>query len=156
MDQLSHLYKTWKTLALTILTFFRTVISLIFNTLSTYVITFLPRSKGVLISWLHLPSAVILEPKERKSVTAPTLSPSLCHKVMGPDALILDFWILSFKPAFSLTSFTLIKRLLVPLCFLPLEWYHLHIWGCYFSWQSCFQLVIHPALNFTWCTLHRS
>ena len=54
-------------------------------------------------------------------------------------------------------TFTLIKGSLVPLCFLPLEWYHLYIWGFwYFSWQSLFQLVIHPAWRFTWCTLHRS
>ena len=84
-------------------------------------------------------------------------SSSICHEVMGPDAMTLDFWILSFKPGFSLSSFIFIKTLLVSLQFLPLEWYHLHIWGCwYFSWQSCFQHVIYPAQRFTWYTLHRN
>ena len=80
------------------------------------------------------------------------------HEVMGPDAMILGFWMLNFKPAFSLSSFILIKKLmLVPLHFLPLEWYHLHIWGYwYFSQQWWFQLLIHPVCYFTWCTLHRS
>ena len=71
------------------------------------VITFLPRSKRLLISWLQSPSAVILEPRKIKSAT---VSPSICHEVMGPDAVILVFWMLSFKPAFSLSSFTFIKR----------------------------------------------
>ena len=74
-------------------------------------IAFLPRSKRLLISWLQLLSAVILEPKKRKSVTVSIVSPSICHEVMGADAMILVFWILSFKPAFSLSSFTCIKRL---------------------------------------------
>ena len=63
-----------------------------------------------------------------KSVTVSTVSPSIYHKVMGLDVMIFIFWTLSFKPAVSLSSFTFIKRLLVPLCFLLLEWYHLHIW----------------------------
>ena len=65
------------------------------------VITFLPRSKHLLISWLHSPFAVILEPKKIKSVTVSTDSPSICHEVMGPDARILVFWMLSFKPTFA-------------------------------------------------------
>ena len=77
--------------------------------LSRVVITFLPMSKHFLISWLQLPSTVILEPKKIKSVT---VSPSICHELMGMDAMILVFWMLSFKPAFSLWCFTLIKRLL--------------------------------------------
>ena len=87
------------------------VIYLIFNMLSRFVIVFLPRSKHLLISWLQSPSAVILEPKKRKSVTASTFSPSICHEVMGLDAMVLVFWMLSFKPAFSSPYFTLIKRL---------------------------------------------
>ena len=79
--------------------------------LSKLVITFLPRSKHLLISWLQSPSAVILEPPKIKSVTASTVSLSICHKVMGPDAVIFVFWMLSFKPTFSLSSFTFIKRL---------------------------------------------
>ena len=82
-----------------------------FNTLSSFVIAFLPRSKCLLISWLQSLSAVILEPKNIKSVTASTFSPSICHEVMGPNAIILVFWMLSFKPTFSLSSLTLSKRL---------------------------------------------
>ena len=82
-----------------------------FSMRSRLVIAFLPRSKHLSISWLQLPSAVILEPKEIKSVTDCTFSPSVCHEVMGLDAIVLVFSILSFKPAFSLSSFTLIKRL---------------------------------------------
>ena len=81
-----------------------------FNMLSRLVITFLPRSKHLLISWLQSPSAVILEPPKIKSVTISTLSPSICCEVMGPDAMILVFWMFSFKPTFSLSSFTFIKR----------------------------------------------
>ena len=67
---------------------------------------FLPRSKHLLISWLQSLSAVILEPKKIKSVTVSIVSPSIYHEVMGPDAMILVFWMLSFKPAFSMSSFT--------------------------------------------------
>ena len=87
------------------------VMSLLFNMLLRFVISFLPRSRGLLISWLQSPFAVNLEPKKIKSVTVSTFSSSICHKVMGPDAMILVFWTLSFKPAFSLSSFTFIKRL---------------------------------------------
>ena len=86
---------------------------------SRLVITFLPRSKRLLISWLQSPPAVILEPQNIKSDTVSTVSPSICHEVMAPDAMILVFWMLSFQPNFSLSSFTFIKRLLVPLRFLP-------------------------------------
>jgi len=82
--------------------------SLLLNMLSRLVITFLPRSKRLLISWLQSPSAVILEPKKRKSVTASTFSPSVYHVVMGLDAMILVFRMLNFKPAFSFSSFTFI------------------------------------------------
>ena len=87
------------------------VLSLLFNTLSRFVIAFLPRSKRLLISWLQSPPTVILEPKKRKSVTTSKFSPSVCHEVMGPDAMILVFLIFSFKPALSVSSFSLIKRL---------------------------------------------
>ena len=83
---------------------------LLFNTLSRFVKAFLPRSKCLLISWLLSPSTVILEPKKRKSVIAFIFHPSFCHEVMGPDAMILIFWVLNFKPAFSV-YFTIIKRL---------------------------------------------
>ena len=90
--QLSHPYMTTgKAIALTKWTFVDKVMSLLFNTLSRLVIAFLPRSKCLLISWLHSPSAVILEPKRIKSVTVSIISPSICHEVMGPDAMILVF-----------------------------------------------------------------
>ena len=104
MVQLSHPYMTTeKTTALTKRTFVDKVMSLIFNMLSMLVITFLPRSKSLLISWLQSPSAVILEPKKIKSATVSTASPCICHEVMGPDAMNLVFWMLSFKPTFSLS-----------------------------------------------------
>ena len=100
--QLSHLYMTTgKTIALTRWTFVGKAMSLLFNMLSRLLITFLPRSKRLLISWLQSPSAVILEPPQIKSDTVSTVSPSICHEVMEPDAMILVFWILSFKPTFS-------------------------------------------------------
>ena len=79
--------------------------------LSRWVITFLPRSKCLLISWLQSPFAVILEPPKITSVIVSIVSPSICHEVMGLDAMILVFWMLSFKPTFWLSSFTFIKRL---------------------------------------------
>ena len=82
---------TRKTIALTIWTFVGKVMSLLLNTLSRLVITFLPRSKCLLISWLQLPSAMILELKKIKSVTVSILSPSICHDVMGLDAMISVF-----------------------------------------------------------------
>ena len=90
--QLSHPYMTiGKTIALTGWTFVDKVISLLFYMLSKMVITFLPRSKRLLISWLQSPSAVILEPQKIKSDTASNVSPSISHEVMGPDAMILVF-----------------------------------------------------------------
>ena len=90
--QLSYPYMTTgKTIALTRRTFVDKVMSLFFNILSRLVITFLPRSQRLLISWLQSPSAVILEPRKIKSVTVSTLSPSISHEVMGPDAMILVF-----------------------------------------------------------------
>ena len=87
MVQLSHPYMTTvKTIALTRWTFVGKVKSLLFNRLSRLVITFLPRSNSLLISWLQSPSAVILEPSKINSVTVSTVSPSICHEVMGPDA----------------------------------------------------------------------
>uniref|UniRef100_A0AC11CZR9 Uncharacterized protein n=1 Tax=Ovis aries TaxID=9940 RepID=A0AC11CZR9_SHEEP len=90
--QLSHPYlTTGKTIALTKRTFVGKVMSLLLNMLSSLVITFLPRSKHLLISWLQSPSAVILEPPKIKLATVCTVSPSICHEVMGPDAMILVF-----------------------------------------------------------------
>ena len=90
--QLSHPYMTTgKTIALTRRTFVDKVMSQLFNMLSRLVITFLPRSKHLLISWLQSPSAVILEPREIKSATVSIVSPSICHEVMGPDAVVFIF-----------------------------------------------------------------
>ena len=82
---------TEKTIALTRQTFVDKVMSLLFNMLSRLVITFLPRRKHLLISWLQSPSGVILEPTEIKSDTVSTVSPSISHEVMGPDAMIFVF-----------------------------------------------------------------
>src|SRR5574340_244308 len=90
--QLSHPYMTTrKTIALTRLTFVLKVMFVLFNILSRLVITFLPRSKHLLISWLQSPSAVILEPPKIKSDTVSTVSPFISHEVMGPDAMIFVF-----------------------------------------------------------------
>ena len=95
--QLSHPYMTTgKTIALTRQTFLGKVMSLLFSMLSRLDIAFLPRSKHLLISWLQSPSTVILEPRKIKSLTVSIVSPSICHEVMGPDAMILVFWMLSF------------------------------------------------------------
>ena len=108
-----------KNIALTKWTFVGKVMSLLFNMLFRLVITFLPRSKRLLISWLQSPSVVILKPLKIKSVTVSTVFPSICHEVMGPDAVILVFWVLSFKPTFSLSSFISSRGSLVLLHFLP-------------------------------------
>ena len=90
--QLSHpSMTTGKTIALTRRTFVGKVTSLLFNMLSRLVIAFLPRSKHLLVSWLQPPTAVILEPQKIKSVAVSIASPSICHEVMGPNAMILVF-----------------------------------------------------------------
>ena len=109
------------------------VMSLHFKMLSRFVVAFYPRSKHLLTLWLQSLSAVILEPKKIKSATVPTFSPPI--EVMGPDAMILVFkcWVLSqlFHSPLSPSS----RGSLVSLRFLPLGWYHLYIWSCwYFSW----------------------
>ena len=154
MVQLSQLYMTTgKTIALTIQTFVGKVLSLLFNYLSRFVIAFLPRNSCHLISWLQSLSVVILETKKIKSVTVSTFSifwpwsdRTRCHD--------LSFLNVEFEASFfTLLFHTHQKALSVPLHFLPLERYLLHIWGfLYFSQQSWFQLVIHPAQYFTCCT----
>ena len=146
---------TGKTILLTRQTFAGKVMSLPFNMLSRLVIAFLPRSKPILISWLQSPSAVIFEPPKIKSATVSHVSPFICHEAMGPDAMILVFWMLSFKPTFSLSSF-IFKRLfsssllsairVVSSAYLRLLVFLLEI----------LIPVLHPAWNFAWCTLHRS
>ena len=111
--ELSHPYMTTrKTIALTRWTFVSKVMSLLYNMLSRFVIAFFPRSKFLLISWLQLPSRVILEPKKIKSVIVSTFSPSICHKIDGTKCYDLGFLNVDLKPSFSLSSSTLIKRLL--------------------------------------------
>ena len=85
--------------------------SLLFNMLSGCVVTFLPRSKHLLVSWLQSPSEVIWVPKKIKAVTVSIVSPFIWHEVTGPGAMIFAFWMLHFKPDFSLSSFTFIKSL---------------------------------------------
>ena len=97
---LTSIHDHWKTIALTRWTFVGKVMSLLLNMLSRLVITFLPRSKRLLISLLQSTSAVILEPRKIKSATVSTVFPSICHEVMGPDVMILVFWMLSFRPTF--------------------------------------------------------
>ena len=120
MVQLWNLYLTIeKTTALTTCTFVSKVMSLLFNTLSRFVTTFLPRSKCLLILWLQSPSAVILEPKKIKFVTISTFSPSICHEVMGLDAMVLVFWMLILKLPFHTPLSPSSRCFLVPLHFLP-------------------------------------
>ena len=86
-----HVYTHLRAIAVTLWTFVSKVVPLFFNTLSRFVIPFLPRSKHLLISWLQSPSAVTLEPKKIKSDTVSTVSPSVYHEMMRPDAMILVF-----------------------------------------------------------------
>ena len=130
--------------------------SLLFNMLSQFVTAFLPRSKHLLISWLQSPSAVTLEPKKIKSVTVSIVFPSICHEVMGQDAMIFisECWVLSqlFHSPLSLSS----RSSLAPLHFLPQSWCHLYIWVYrYFSLQSLFQLVLHPVHNFKMYSVYK-
>ena len=148
---------TGKTTALTIRTFVWKVTSLLFNMLSRLVTAFLPWSKRLLISWLQSPSAVILEPRKIKSATVSLFPHLFAMKWWDqmPWSSFLKCWVLSqlFLSPLSPSS----RGSLVSLCFLPLEWYHLHIWGCwYFSQQSWFQLLTHPGQHFIWCNLHVS
>ena len=115
------------------------VMSLIFNTLSRFVTAFLPRSKHLLISWLQSLGAVILKPPKIKSVTTFTFSPSICHEVRGLHAIILVFWMWVLSQLFHAPVSPSSRGSLGPLHFLSLQWYHLHIWGCWCSfWQSWF------------------
>ena len=128
---------------------------LLFNVLSRLVITFLPRSKHLLISWLQSPFAVILEPPKIKSDTVSTVSPSISHEVMGPDAMMFVFWVLRFKPTLSLSSFTFIKRLfssssLSAVRVVSSAYLRLLI----FLPAILIPAVLLPAQRFSWCTLH--
>ena len=159
MVQLLHLHMTTgKTVVLTIWTFVGKVMSLLFNMLSRFAIAFLPRSKRLLISWLQSLSAVTLDPKKIKFLTVYFVSPPICHEVMGSDIMILVlwmlsfiflfFWMLSFKPAFSLPSFTFINRLfssslLSAVSVVSSTYLRLLIF------LPVIQFVLHPAWHFT-------
>ena len=118
--QVSHPYMTTgKTVASTRQNFVGKVMSLLFNMLSRLVITFLPRNKRLLISWLQSPSAVILESQKIKSAMVSTVSPSICHEVMEPDVMNFVFWMLTVKPNFSLSSSLSSRGSLVLLHFMP-------------------------------------
>ena len=139
MAQLSHLYTTTgKTMALIIQTFVGKIVSLFFNMLSSSVIYFLPRSKH-----LNFVAAVILESKKMKSVTVSIFTPSICHEWwdLMPWYSFFECWVLSqcFHSALSSLS----RGSLVPLHFLPLEWYHLNIWGYWY-----FSSSLEPSLWF--------
>ena len=146
-----------RTITLTRQTFVSKVMSLLFNTLSGFVIAFLPRRKHLLISCLQSPSAVVLKHKKIKSVTVSIVFPSIFHEMMGPDALIFVFWMLSFKPAFSLYSFTLMKWLLSSSSLLAIR-----VVSSTYVRLLIFLLVIlisacdSSGRHFTWCTLHIS
>ena len=130
---------TGDTIALITLTVVGKVMSLLFNMLSRLVTALLPRIKCLLISRLQSLSIVILEPKKIKSATASTFSPhQFAMKWWGPDVLILVFWMLSFKSDFFTLLFHLHHFIFSFLCFLPLEWYHLHIWGCWTVIITCY------------------
>ena len=99
---------TGKTIALNRWTFVGKVMSLLFNMLSRLVITFLPRSKCLLISWKQSPSAVILEPKKIKSLTVSILSPSICHEVMGPDAVLFRWLVILHTSSWHHSNYSLV------------------------------------------------
>ena len=160
MVQLSHLYMTTrKTIILTRQTFVRKVMSLFFNMLSRLVRAFLPRGKCLLKSFM---AAVTIcsdtGTRENKVCHFFPLFPHLFAMKWWnpmPWSSFFECWVLTqlFHSPLSLSS----RDSLVPLCFLPLHWCHMHIWGYwYFSRQSWFQLVHHPAQHFVLCTLHTS
>ena len=131
-----------KTVALTRWSFVGQVMSLLFNMLSSLVITFLPRSKSFSISWLQSPSAVTLEPPKIKPLTVSSFPIYLPWSDGTRCPMIFIFWMLSFKPTFSLSSFTFIKQLFSSSSLSAIRVVHLHIWGYwYFSRQYWFQLV---------------
>ena len=147
---LTSIHDYWKNRILTIWTFVNKVMSVLFSTLSRFAIAFFPRSVFY-FPWLQLPSAVILEPEKRKSGnTISTFSPSICHEVMGLEAMIFVSGVVSFKPAFSLSSFISIKRL-----FSPSSLFAIRVVSSAYLRLLIFLLailipaVIHPAWHFS-------
>ena len=154
---LTSVHNCWKNHSFDYTDHCQQVMYLLFNMLFRFVIAFLPRSKCLLISWLQSLSTVILQPKKIKSVTVSTFPPSICYEVMRPDVMILVFWMLSFKPVFSLSSFTFIKRLfssssISAIRVLSSAYLRLLI----FFPAILIHLVTHPARHLAWCPLHIS
>ena len=155
--QLSHPYiTTGKTIALTRWTFVDKVMSLLFNMLCRLVITFLPRSKHLLTSWLQSLSSVILEPRKIKSATVSTVFQSICHEGMGLVAMVLVFWMLIFKPTFSLSSFTFIKRAFSSSLYARRVVSSAYLRLLIFLLAILIPAVLLPNQRFSWCTLHTS
>ena len=149
------LHDYWKNhSSLTIWTFASKVMPLLFNTLSRFVIALLPRIKHILILCLQSTSTVILEPKKIKSIIVFIFSPSICNEVMGLDATIFVFWMLSFKSAFSLSSFTFIKRVFSSSSLSAIRVVSsAYLRSLIFLLASWFHFVIHPAQHFIWGTV---
>ena len=153
---LTSVYDYWKNHSFEYTDFFGKVMSLLFNMLFRLVIAFLPRSKCLLISRLQSSSAVILEPKKIKSAIVSTISPSICLEMMGLDAMTLGFWMLSFKPAFWLSSFSFIKGFFSSSSLSAIRvMSSVNLRLLTFLLQSRFHLVLHSAWHFLWC-LHLS
>ena len=157
--QLSHSYMTTgNTIAVTKWTFVAKIMSLLFNMLSRLVITFFPQWISIFLFhavsiWSEFGAPQI------KSVTISTVSPSICHKVMGPDAMIFVFWMLSFKPTFSFSSFTLFKRLFSSSSLSAIRM----VSSAYLRSLMFLPAILIPvgrvlqfSQRFSWCTLHIS
>ena len=158
MVQLSHPYMTTgKTIALTRRIFVGKVMSLLFNMLSRFAHSFSSKEQA---SFNFLAAVTICSDfgaQENRVCHCFHCFPSICHEVVAPDAMIFSFWMLSFKPTFSLSSFTFLKRLFSSSSLSAIKVLSSAIWGYWYIFQqSWFQLVIHWARHFTWCTLHIS
>ena len=146
---------TGKTRALTLQTFVNKVMSLLVNMLSSFVIDFLPRSKCLSILWPWSPSVVILELKKIKSFTLSIFSTYICYEVMGLVVMIFGFWMLSFKPNFSLSSFTFIKRLFSSSLFSAIRVVSSAYLRLLISLPAdLIPALLPPAQHSTWSTLH--
>ena len=159
MVQVSHFCMTpGRTIALTIWTIINKLISLLFNMPSRFVLASLPRSKCLLISCCGHGPQWSWSPRKQNLSLLPLFPHLFALKWWNwmPWSSFFECWVSSQRFHSALSPST--RGSLFPLHFLPLVWYHLHIWGYwYFSWLFWFQLVIHPACwHFTWCTLHRS
>ena len=153
---ITSIQTTGTTIALTRQTFVGKLMSLLLNMLSRFVIAFLPRSKHLLISRLQSPSAVILEPKKIKVCHCFHCFPMYLHEVMGLDAMTFIFWMLSFKPAFSLSSFTFIKRLFSSSSLSAIRVVSSAYLRLLIFLPAISILTLYPAWHFTWCTLYIS